>query len=122
MYRLFLITVSLFTSMNCFSQSSNDKILGKWTNKDKTRVIEFIKNGSVYDAIIRKSEKNTSIIGKKQITSLKSEGKDSFDGGTVHIFQRNKEADCSAKLLSENQLEIKASLGFMSKSEVWTKL
>lgn len=114
-----MVSILLGTSID--AQSSNDQILGKWTNEDKSRVIEFVKNGSSYDAVIIKAE-NASYIGKKQITNLKSDKNNAYKGGTLHVYQKEKTANCSAKLVSRTKLELKASVGIMSKSQVWTKV
>jgi uncharacterized protein (DUF2147 family) len=117
---ILLLTVLLF-SLNIFAQSANDKILGKWINEDKTRIIEFVKNGDAYDAIIRTAEDN-SIVGKKQITGLEASGTTLFVNGTVHIIKKGKTAKCSATLSGDAMLYLKATYGIMSKSQIWTKL
>ena len=122
MQKLFLFTIGILLNFYSYSYAqTNEKILGKWTNADQSRIIEFVKNGNTYDAIIRKTDE-ASLIGKKQITGLKASGKNAFNKGTLHIFKKNKEADVSAGLLSDKKLELKASIGFMSKKEIWTKL
>ncbi len=113
--------VSVLLGISTYAQSNNDKILGKWTNEDKSRVIEFVKNGSSYDAIINKAE-SSSLVGKKQITALKHSKENHYTDGTLHIIQKGKTASCSAKLVSDTKLALKASIGFMSKTQVWTKL
>ncbi|PZU81059.1 MAG: hypothetical protein DI529_16035 [Chryseobacterium sp.] len=111
----------LLIGINMQAQNSPDKILGKWTNEDKTRVIEFVKNGTSYDAVIRKSE-DKSVIGKRQITGLKYKREGNYTNGTVHIIKKGKTASCSAQITKDNQLTIKASYGMMSKTQVWTRL
>lgn len=113
--------VSILLGTSIYAQASNDQILGKWTNEDKSRVIEFVKNGSYYDAVIIRSV-NVSYIGKKQITNLKSDKDNAYKGGTLHVYQKGKTASCSAKLVNGTKLELKASNGFMYKSQVWTKV
>jgi uncharacterized protein (DUF2147 family) len=103
------------------TQNINDKLLGQWTNDDQNRVLEFVKNGSAYDAIIREADL-PSHIGQKQITSLKHKKENYYKGGTLHILQKDRTAKCTAKLLSENQLELKVSMGLISKSAVWTRV
>lgn len=113
--------VSILLGTSIYAQGSNDQILGKWTNEDKSRVIEFVKNGSYYDAVIIKSE-NASYIGKKQITNLKFAKNNAYIGGILHVYQKGKTANCSAKLVSSTKLDLKASIGIMAKSQVWTKV
>jgi len=121
MQKIILMVTGLLFSLNIFAQTTHDKILGKWTNEDKTRIIEFVKSGDVYDAIIRKAEDN-GIVGKKQITALKATGTTSFADGTLHIIKKGKTAKCTASLSGDTTLYIKASYGMMSKSLTWTKL
>lgn len=123
MQRIFFITIGILLSFYSYSfaQTSNDQILGKWTNADKTRILEFVKNETSYDAIIRKID-NQDLIGKKQITGLKTSGKNTFNNGILFIFNKNREASVSATLVTDKRLELKASIGFMSKRETWTKL
>lgn len=120
MKKILFILGLLIIGMNAFAQSSPDKILGKWMSKDKTRVIEFVINGTTYDAIIRKAE-DSKLIGKKQITGLIPSGEKSFKNGELHIIQKDATASCKVQLLSDDKLEIKASMGFISKSQVWTR-
>lgn len=121
MQKMILMLTGLLFSLNIFAQTTNDKILGKWTNEDKTRIVEFVKNGDAYDAIIRQADDN-SIVGKKQITGLKANSTTSFVNGTVHVIKKGKTAKCTATLSGDNKLYLKASYGMMSKSQTWTKL
>lgn len=121
MQKILLMAAGLLFSLNVLAQTTNDKILGKWTNEDKTRIIEFVKSGDAYDAIIRKAEDN-SLVGKKQITALKATGTTSFSDGTLHIIKKGKTAKCTASLSGDTTLYIKGSYGMMSKSITWTKL
>lgn len=111
----------ILLSMNMKAQTSEDKLLGKWTNEEKTRVVEFVKNGNYYDAIIRKAD-DASLIGKKQIGGLKPSGKGNYTNGTVYIIKKGKTASCSAQIVKDGLLSIKASYGMMSKTQVWTRL
>ncbi|MEP2276351.1 MAG: DUF2147 domain-containing protein [Reichenbachiella sp.] len=121
MQRLILLVAGVLLGINAYAQTTEDKILGKWTNPDKSRVIEFVKNGDNYEAIIRESDE-ASFVGKKQITNLSFEKDGAYEDGTVHILQRNKTADCTTHLLSIDELELKVSFGLMSKSVIWTRV
>jgi uncharacterized protein (DUF2147 family) len=121
MQKMIFLFVAVFLSMNAFTQSSNDKILGKWVNKEKTKTIEFVKTGNEYEAIIRSAE-DKKLIGKKQITGLQKDGANSFKNGTIHLYKRNTTAQCSAKLVSSSELSITGKVGLMSKTESWIKL
>lgn len=108
-------------SLNMYAQEGANKILGRWTNEDKTRIIEFVQNGDAYDAIIREAS-DKSVIGKKQITGLKPVNDVSFSDGTVFLVKKGKSAKCNATRIGENKLEIRANYGMMSKAQTWTKL
>ncbi|MGC3979347.1 MAG: hypothetical protein QM751_14655 [Paludibacteraceae bacterium] len=71
MKKLILLTVTLLMRVGLFAQNQNDMILGEWENKEKTHIVEFVKNGNTYEAIIRKS-KNSSVIGKKTNCRIKT--------------------------------------------------
>lgn len=117
---IFLLAGVLF-GISTYAQTSEDRILGKWTNSDQTQLIEFIENGSTYEAIILESDE-ASLVGKKQITHLKFHKNKKYKGGTVHILRKNRTANCSANLLSEDELELKVSFGLLSKSAIWTRV
>ncbi|WP_449386972.1 DUF2147 domain-containing protein [Chryseobacterium lineare] len=119
--RVIFPLVFILLGMNMKAQTSEDKLLGKWTNEEKTRVVEFVKNGNYYDGIIRKAE-DASLIGKKQISGLKPSGKGSYTNGTVYIIKKGKTASCSAQIVKDGLLSIKASYGMMSKTQAWTRL
>ncbi|WP_312901914.1 DUF2147 domain-containing protein [Chryseobacterium taichungense] len=119
--RIIFPLVFLILGMHVKAQTSQDKLIGKWTNEEKTRVIEFVKNGNYYDAIIRKAEDN-NVIGKKQISGLKPAGNGNYTNGTVYIIKKGKTASCSAQITKDDLLNIKASYGMMSKTQVWKRL
>lgn len=121
MQRAFLIIAGLLFGMNVHAQSANDKIVGKWTNEERTRIIEFVKNGNTYDGVVRKAE-DERLVGKKQITGLRANGNSSFTNGVVHLFKKGKTATCSVTLSGETKLYLKANYGMMSKTQVWTRL
>lgn len=121
MQKMIILTVSLFIGLCVFAQTDNDKILGKWTNEDKSRVIEFVKNGDAYDAIIRQAD-DESLAGKKQITSLQKDGSTTFKNGTVHVIKKSKTARCTAKLVNDDKLEITATFGMMSRKQTWSRV
>lgn len=121
MQQFIFLSLCMLFSMSAMAQNTNDRILGQWIDQDQTRVLEFVKNGSSYDAIIREAEPN-SLIGKKQISSLKYDKGNAFKDGLLHVLQKGKTATCSAKLLDDNKLQLKASKGLASKLSVWTRV
>ncbi len=121
MQSLMFLMFSAILGMGTINSNDSDKILGQWTDEDQTRILEFVKNGDVYEAIIIEADP-ASYIGKKQITSLKFHKKNVYKDGTLHILKKDRTATCSAKLISDTEMKLKVSIGMMSKSAVWTKL
>lgn len=111
----------LLLALGLYGQTGGDNIIGKWTNQDQTRIIEVVKNGNVYEAIVLKAE-DKALVGKKQITGLTAMGNGNFTNGVVHLIKKGKTARCTAVLLRNNQLQLKATYGMMSKTQTWTRL
>lgn len=112
----FLFISGLFATAD--AQTNADSILGKWTNADKTRVLEFVKNGNGYDAIIKEAP-DKSLVGVRQITGLKySNG---YYKGSVYLPKRGKTLPCTLTIKSDGTLQLTAKSGFMSQSQTWTR-
>lgn len=107
--------------LHLLTQSGSDPLTGKWTSDDKSRVIEFVKNGNAYDALIREADDKT-LVGKKQIAGLITKDGKSFKNGTLFLIKKGKTAKCSARMLDGHTLELTGSVGLLSKSETWIKL
>jgi len=119
--KIFSITILLFTALftTAHAQTNADSILGKWTNEDKTRVLEFVKTGSNYEAVIKEAL-DKSLVGKKQITSLQySYG--SYKG-SVYLPKRGKTLPCTLIIKSDGSLRLSANAGFMRQSQTWTRV
>lgn len=101
------------------AQTNVDTILGKWTNEDKSRVIEFIKNGSSYNAVIKKAP-DESMVGKDQLTDLVY--KNGSYSGKVNLPRKGKSYPCTVTIKSDGTLQLTARAGFISKSQTWTKV
>ena len=99
---------------------TGDTILGKWTNEDQTRTIEFTKKGASYEAVI-KDAPDRNMIGTKQITGLQFDGK-VYKNGKVYLPKKGKTFPCTVSLKSDGTMELSAKAGFMSKSQVWTRV
>lgn len=112
-----LFIAGLFTAVQ--AQTNADDILGKWTNEDKTRVLEFVKNGSSYDAIIKEAPDN-SLIGQKQLTNL-SFRKSSYKG-KLYLPKKGKSYPCTITIKGDGTMELTVKAGFMSKSQTWSRL
>ena len=116
-----LLLIGIAMTLNLYAKDPYKAILGKWTIEDQNHVIEFVKSGSEYEAIVVEA-RDPSFIGKKQITSLKHKKGDSYKDGTLHNLQKGRTAKCSAELISDTELELKVSIGFMTKKQVWTRV
>lgn len=108
------------TTAHAQTSSKADTILGKWTNEDKTRTIEFTKNGISYEAVI-KDAPDKNLIGTKQITGLQFDGK-GYKNGKVYLPKKGKTFPCTVSLKNDGTLELSAKAGFMSKSQIWTRV
>ncbi|AEL26217.1 Protein of unknown function DUF2147 [Cyclobacterium marinum DSM 745] len=121
MQKVIFLLVGFLFGISAYAQNAEEILLGKWTNPDETRVIEFVQNGGFYEAIILKSD-DTSFEGRKQITHLKYHKNGIYKDGMVHVFKKDRTLACKANLLSIDELELSVSFGFMSKSAVWTRV
>lgn len=114
---MLVFIAGLFTAAD--AQTNADAVLGKWTNEDKSRVIEFIKNGDNYNAVIKEAPDN-SMVGKNQLTDLVY--KNGSYSGKVYLPKKGKSYPCTVSLKSNGSLELTAKAGFMSKSQIWTRV
>lgn len=117
----FLTLILILICTQTFAQNQSGDILGQWTNRDSSRIIEFVKSDSGFDAIIIKSDE-PSQIGKNQISSLKYSSGGIYNKGTLHIYKKGKETSVTVKMIDDKKIEIIASIGIGSKSETWTRL
>ncbi len=101
------------------AQSGADAILGKWTNEDKTRVIEFVKAGSGYNAVIREAP-DKSMIGKNQLANINYH--EGAYNGNVLLPKKGKSFPCSLRIKADSSMELTAKAGLMSKTQVWRKM
>lgn len=118
-FLLILLILSASPATEAYAQNNADAILGKWTNDDKTRIIEFVKEGSSYHAIIRKAP-DPDLLGKNQLTQLVFR-QDTYNG-RLWLPKKGKSYPCSLQINTHGSLEITAKAGFMSKTQAWTKL
>lgn len=113
------LTGILFYSQRVLAQTGGDAILGRWQNEDKSRIMEFVKNGNTYEAVIIEAP-DKSLVGKLQITGLVYDG--GYTDGMVHLPKRGKVLPCTVKIIGNNKLELAAKAGFMSKTQTWSRL
>lgn len=114
---LLIFAIGLLTT--AYAQTNGDTILGKWTNEDRTRVLEFVKAGTGYDAIIRDAP-DQDLIGKKQLTRM-AYGNGIYTGNVL-LPKKGKSYPCTLKMKADSTMELTAKAGFMSKSQVWTRV
>ncbi|MCO6176429.1 DUF2147 domain-containing protein [Flavobacterium sp. NRK F10] len=119
MYKVILVLTVFAFSLVGKAQTA-DPLKGKWINEEKNRILEFVKTDSGYEAVIVKAEEQ-SLIGKKQITGLRLEETDSYKDGVLYIFQKNRTASCSVKILDSDAIELKATIGIFSRKQKWTR-
>jgi len=114
---ILFLTAGLLAAAN--AQTSPDAILGKWTNEDRTRVIEFVKAGVGYAAVIREAP-DRSMVGKSQLTNLV------YSNGTytgnVLLPKKGKSYPCTLKIERDSTMQLTAKAGLMSKTQGWTRV
>jgi uncharacterized protein (DUF2147 family) len=101
------------------SVSIADPLIGKWTNEEKSRTIEFRKAADKMEGIII-SASDPSLIGKKQFTEV--ELQNGQYRGSLHLPRKNRRFSCTIKMLNNGSLEITAQAGFSSRSQIWTRV
>lgn len=118
----FLVILLLWSGFfqETYAQSVQaDTLLGKWTNDDRTRIIEFVKKGNVYEAVIKEAP-DQELVGQKQITNL------IFNNGVykgeVYLPKRGKRLPCTLRITSTGNLELSAKAGFMNRSQLWSRV
>lgn len=120
MKKMTLFIVSCVVTINMLAFNPNDRVLGKWINENRTRIIEFVKTNHGYDAYIRHAE-DESLNGHVQIEGLRPASPDLFVGGTAYLFSRNKKIKCEAHLEGSQKLYITGRYGLASKTQKWTR-
>jgi len=120
MKKITLFIVSCLVTINMLAFNQNDRILGKWINENRTRIIEFVKTSHGYDAYIVRAE-DKSLNGHVQIEGLRPASPDLFLDGTAYIFSRNKKIKCQALLRGVQKLHITGKYGLISKTQIWEK-
>lgn len=119
LFQTLILIAATAGSLQAQSNETIDPLLGKWTNEDKSRVIEFRKAGDKFEGIII-SAADASIIGKRQFTEVGL--KNGQYGGTLHLPRKNRRFSCTIKILNNGSLEITAQAGFSSRSQIWARV
>ncbi|PZR21903.1 MAG: hypothetical protein DI535_27345 [Citrobacter freundii] len=121
MFKKGLTMLMLLISAAAVAQTGSDPLTGKWKDEAGERVIEFVRKGDVFDAVIRKA-KNASLVGKIQISGLKKKKENTYSDGTLYIIAQGKTASCSAKIKSPDELQLTGKMGLFSKTQKWTRV
>ena len=114
-----MLFITGLVTLTATAQTNADDILGKWTNKDKTRVLEFVKSGNSYEAIIQEAP-DKQLLGKKQLINLQY--KSGTYQGSLYLPKHGKTLPCTIILNSNGTITLSAKSGFISQSQTWTKI
>lgn len=117
---MLLLASAALVSRN-YAGNTADPIIGRWTNSDTSRVLEFVKTDEGYKAIVVDAEYKPAV-GKIQISRLKRESGTTYTDGLLHIIQKDKTASCSATIIDSVHMVIKVRRGLVSKTQVWTRV
>jgi len=120
MKKMTLFIASCLVTINMLAFNPSDKILGKWINENRTRIIEFVKTNHGYDAYIIHAE-NKSLNGRVQIEGLRPASPDLFVDGTAFLFSHNKKIKCEVHLEGSQKLYITGRYRLVSKTQKWTR-
>jgi hypothetical protein len=80
----------------------------------------MVKNGTLYEGIIRESE-HPSVVNVKQISSLKHDKDNTYKDGSFYVIRKDKKINCSATLVNDTVMELKVNFGPMSKKILWNR-
>ncbi len=119
LFTMFLVLFACLFTSQAKAQTNPDNILGKWTNEDKTRVLEFAKRGNFYEAVIQEAP-DKNLIGQKQITNLRYD--DGVYRGNLYLPKRGKTLSCTISVKDNSKMELSAKAGMMSQSQTWTRV
>lgn len=120
-------------------------VTGYWLTANKASIVQFFKEGDVYQGKVAwqkqnkdkngkpitdvnnpdKAKRNSPIIGIQMISNLKYNSKTKmYEGGKIYMPQTGKTYDCKVKLKNNNdQMEITATAGLsmISKTFTWSR-
>ncbi|GET29206.1 DUF2147 domain-containing protein [Prolixibacter sp. SD074] len=136
--------LSVFVLGFAFTTQANeprDQLAGIWTNYLQNIRIEFYQTSNSYSAKIvwlsapddpqghPKRDRNNPdpekrgrpILGLNLITGLTGAG-DEWNGGTIYAPKRGVYADCSVKVISDNELKLTVKRGLFTDTKIWTRV
>jgi uncharacterized protein (DUF2147 family) len=142
----YLLLIQLITFVTVHAQQDNgDGCVGVWLTGSEEGQIQIFKQGDRYfgkivwikDPIDAKTgkppidsknpdpAKRTQLIaGLVNLTNLKYEGKNQWDGGKIYDPQNGKVYDCKIKLVNANRLDVRGYIGvsFVGRTETWKRV
>lgn len=137
-----MIAFSFLTMWMSYGQAQDVDIEGTWLNEKKDAHVEiYQKEGKFYGKIVwlqepntpsgepktdknnpKKSLRNRKILGIDIVSDLNFNGH-IWEGGTVYLPKKGKEADCSAELSEDHKsLTLHITKLWFSTSVTWTRL
>lgn len=118
---LLTILMSVATTTAIYAQQSADKILGRYINEENTRKIEVYKEGEFYwGKLVWINEANAKVkTGTVVLKKIKYTGKDWV--GYIYLPAKNKTLDGVFSIDKNNNLQITADAGLISKTKKWKR-
>lgn len=119
---LFTMLMFVVTTATTHAQHAGDKILGRYQNDENTRKIEVYKVDAFYwGKLVWINEPDAKVeTGTVVLKKIKYTGKDWT--GYIYLPARNKTLDGTFTLDKNNNLQITANAGFMSKTKIWKRI
>lgn len=114
-----LLTLVATTVM--YAQQTADKIIGRYMNEENTRKIEVYKEGEFYwGKLVWINEANAKVkAGTVVLKKIKYTGKDWV--GYIYLPAKNKTLDGVFSIDKNNNLQITADAGMISKTKIWKR-
>lgn len=98
-----------------------DGILGRWTNEEKTRTIEFVKKDGHYEAFpINTGSNQPDTKGRAVISGLRYDGRKYT--GQAYAPKHNRQFPCTIVLQDSDKMVLTGKVGFISQTRTWTRV
>ncbi len=105
---MFIILLSLFMQ----PIKEEEFIIGNWNLSENNTEIQIVKEGSIFQGTIVKSDAKKAI-GKIVLRDLKKDGE--VWKGKFYALQKDRLVDATLKAIGDNTLEMEVSAGMKSK-------
>ncbi|MDK2772642.1 MAG: DUF2147 domain-containing protein [Flavobacterium sp.] len=116
-----VISFIVFILFN-FSSKDSDAIIGQWENPDGTRRVEIFKNKDTYLGKIVWLKVKEPKAKPGDIVFKDIQFNDTHWNGKITLPTESRIFDMELRLVSKNELEIKASYKSMSRIKVWKRI